>query len=94
MKDYWNSLSIYRKIKFIISIVISIYVLIFAFINLQETEINFIFFKVKISITLLILICLILGYLTSNIFDFRKYRSNHKEINQLKTKIKDLEEKN
>jgi uncharacterized integral membrane protein len=91
MKEFWTTLSTWKKLKLILSIILIIYVFIFALINLQETEINFIFFQVKISITLLIFISIVAGYLSSNIFDYKKHRSKNNEIKMLKNKVEELE---
>lgn len=91
MKEFWFLLSPWKKFKFILSILVIIFVIIFAIINWQETEIKFIFFKIKISITLLIIVCLVAGYLTSTLFDYRKHRIKEREIVKLKAKISQLE---
>jgi uncharacterized integral membrane protein len=91
MRDYWLMLTPWKKFKFIVSIISVIFVVIFAIVNWQEAEINFLFFKIKISITLLIVICLLAGYITSTLFDFRKYKLKDREISKLKLRIKELE---
>ncbi|MES2587745.1 MAG: LapA family protein [Bacteroidota bacterium] len=91
MKEFWLMLSPWQKFKFILTILLSVFVAIFAIVNWQEAEVNFIFFQIKISITLLIVVCLVLGYLSSTIFDYRKHRVKEREIVQLKDKIARLE---
>ena len=93
MKEFWTTLSTWKKFKFILSIILILYVVVFAFVNWQETEVNFIFFSVKLSLTLLILVCLVAGYLTSNVFDYKKYKSKEAEIKTLKNQIEELESK-
>lgn len=91
MKEFWLMLTPWKKFKLIFSTLIAIFIISFAIINWQETEINFIFFKLKISITLLIIVCLLAGYLSSSLFDYRKYKIKEREILRLKDKIKALE---
>jgi uncharacterized integral membrane protein len=93
MKEFWTLMTPWKKFKFILSIILILYILVFAFVNWDEQEINFIFFKIKISITLLILVCLVAGYLTSNIFDYKKYKSKEAEIRTLKNQLEELESK-
>jgi uncharacterized integral membrane protein len=92
MKEFWFLMSPWKKFKFIVSILVSIFIVIFAITNWQEAEVNFIFFKVRISITLLITVCLLAGFISSTLFDYRKHRLKELEISKLKAQIKDLEE--
>ncbi|MBI2257379.1 MAG: hypothetical protein HYU67_00590 [Flavobacteriia bacterium] len=87
MNDYWQSLSRWKKIKLIFSIIVAIYIIIFTLINWDITVVNFVFFKIEIPIILLIVICLIAGYFSSTLFDYRKHRKLLKEIDLLKTKL-------
>lgn len=93
MKEFWSTLSLWKKIKFVLSVILGIYVLLFALVNWQEAEINFILFKVQISITLLILVCLVVGYLVSNIFDYKKYKVKDLEIKNLKSQLEEWKAK-
>ncbi len=91
MKEFWLLLSPWKKFKLVMTILLTLFIIIFAIINWQETEVNFIFFKIEISVTLLMIVCLVLGYLSSSIFDYRKYKTKEREIIKLKDKISVLE---
>lgn len=93
MKEFWQLLTPWQKIKFVISLLLAVFTGIFAVMNWQEVEINFIFFKIHLSITLLIFICLVVGYLSSMIFDYKKYREKAREITALKDEIETLKKK-
>ncbi|TNE53046.1 MAG: DUF1049 domain-containing protein [Bacteroidetes bacterium] len=90
MKEFWASLSTWKKIKLIISAILVIFTAIFAFYNWQQVEVDFLFFQIRISLTLLIFICLVAGYLCSSLFDYRKHKVKQVEINRLKQELKDL----
>lgn len=90
MQEFWKSLSTWKKFKLIVTLIVSVFALIFAIYNWQITEVDFLFFKLKISLTLLIAISIAIGYLFSSLFDYRKYRIKQGEINQLKAEIKRL----
>lgn len=92
-KEFWLTLSPWKKFKLIMILILSIYTVIFAFVNWNSQEINFLFFKPKIPITLLISICLVAGYLFASLFDYRKYKLKENEINELKKQLADLESK-
>ena len=49
MEKYWNVLSIQDKIKFILSILAGILVVIFATLNWKEAEIDFIFNIIQVK---------------------------------------------
>jgi uncharacterized integral membrane protein len=87
MLSYWKALSPWRKFKLVFSILIFIFVVVFAILNWQIVEIRFIFFKLNISVTLLIILCLVLGFIISSIFDHRKFRKKDKEILELKDQL-------
>lgn len=93
MKEFWHLLTPWQKFKFVLSLLLAVFTGIFAVINWQEAEINFVFFKIRLSITLLIAICLVVGYLSSMIFDYKKYREKEREISKLKEEIEALKHK-
>ena len=92
MSEYWESLTVGKKIRLVFVVILSIFILTFAVVNWQESEVNFIFFRLNIPITLLILICATIGYLISTLFEYRHYNEKVKEINLLNEEIKRLNE--
>ena len=92
-KEFWLTLTPWRKFKLIMIVLLVIYIVIFAIMNWKSQELNFVFFQLELPMTLLISICLISGYLSSTLFDYRKYKIKEKEINELKAKITALETK-
>ncbi len=92
MSEYWESLTTGKKIKMILVVILSIFIITFAVVNWQESVINFIFFRLKIPITLLIIICTTIGYLISTLFEYRHYSAKVKEIAELNAEIKRLNE--
>lgn len=87
MKEYWSNLTTGQKIKYIISLIIVIFVVIFAVQNWARTEVNFVFFSINVPKTLLILISLVGGYGLSTLFDYRKFKKKDKEIKSLKNQL-------
>ncbi|MFN5418126.1 MAG: hypothetical protein ACK5B9_13800 [Flavobacteriia bacterium] len=92
-KEFWLTLTPWRKFKLIMILLLVIYIVIFAIMNWKIQELDFVFFPLKLPMTLLISICLISGYLSSTLFDYRKYKQKEKEINILKEQIAKLEAK-
>lgn len=95
---YWDNLSFWKKTKLILTIILSVFVAVFAFINWKTAPVSFVFVDVEVSITLLILICLLVGYLIASLFESKHYNTKvreintlNKEIDQLKTENKQLE---
>lgn len=105
MGDYWENLSFWKKTKFILTIILSVFVIIFAVINWEPVLLDFVFANVNVSLTLLILICLLVGYLVASLFESKHYNAKVGEIkileneiealkadnNELKTQIKNME---
>lgn len=105
MGDYWGNLSFWKKTKFILTIILSVFVIIFAVINWEPVLLDFVFANVNVSLTLLILICLLVGYLVASLFESKHYNAKVGEIkileneiealkadnNELKTQIKNME---
>lgn len=90
MREYWHLLTPWQKFKFVCTLLLFIYVILFAIFNWESQTINFIFFPVKLPLTLIILICLTVGYLSSMLFDYKKYKAKEIEIKQLKDQIETL----
>jgi uncharacterized integral membrane protein len=105
MANYWENLTFWKKTKFIFTIILSVFVIIFAVINWKSVLLDFVFGGVYVSLTLLILICLLVGYLIASLFESKHYNGKVKEIvlleneiealkadkNELKTQIKNME---
>ena len=93
MEKYWNVLSILDKIKFILSILAGILVVVFATLNWKEAEIDFIFKNIKVKLSVAIMISVVAGYLVSFLFSYRKQLKNNDIIETLTKKIEKLERK-
>jgi uncharacterized integral membrane protein len=93
MGEYWESLSGFKKVKFILTIILSIFVITFAVVNWKEIEVEFIFFRLKMYVTLLIIICLSLGYLISSLFEYKYYNQKQKEVLSLQSELAELKKK-
>jgi uncharacterized integral membrane protein len=91
MIEYWLGLSTWKKVKWISMLILGILVFVFAVINWQIVEVDFIFFRIKISITLLIVACLAVGYGLSTIFEYRTFKKKDEEIKALKSKLESKE---
>lgn len=88
MKEYWLSLNNVKRFKLVISLISLILLLIFAFQNMDKTNVDFVFFSAKLPITIIIISAFITGYLVSSLYSFKKNRSKDIEISDLKTKLK------
>ncbi len=94
MREYWNTLTVLKKIKFALSMVLFVLVVLFAYQNWEVNNLNLLFFSIHIPLTLLIAISMFIGYSISTFVDYKNIVSNEKEIKALKTRIKELHEKN
>lgn len=92
MSEYWESLTAWKKMKLVLTVILSIFVLIFAIVNWQESNVNFVFFTLNISVTLLIVVCLCVGYLVSTLFESKHYNEKLREIKALQLEIDRLNE--
>jgi uncharacterized integral membrane protein len=91
MIEYWLGLSPWKKIKLVFMLIVGILVMVFAVINWQIVEVDFIFFRIKLSITLLIITCLGIGYGLSTVFEYRTFKKKDEEIKLLKSKLEPKE---
>lgn len=90
MANYWENLSVGKKIKFVLTIILSVFVIVFAVINWKTTPVDFVFIDFNISLTLLIIICLLVGYLIASLFESKHYNGKVKEITLLNNEIEAL----
>ena len=93
MTEYWNSLSLLNKVKFVFSIILGIIGVVFATLNWKEQDVHLLFIQTKIPLTLLIIFSMIVGYAFSFIFSYKKFRAKDKEIEALKTELEELKGK-
>lgn len=87
LKEYWESLSAFGKIKFVSKILLVILAIIFAVLNWQMVELHLIFTRFELPLTVLILLCFVIGVMLSSIFDYKRFKQKNKEIEELKKKI-------
>lgn len=87
MKEWWDGLTSSQKIKYIISAIAGILVLIFAIVNWKMVNVNLLITTVRIPITLLIVLSLAGGFGLATLFDYRKFKKKDKEIKSLKTQL-------
>ena len=94
MKEWWAELSSQQKIKYIVSAVSGLLVLIFAIVNWKLIPVNFLITTVRIPTTLLIVLSLAGGFGLATLFDYRKFKKKDKEITSLKKQLqlKDAED--
>lgn len=90
MKEYWNNLSLSRKIRLIITILVGICAVIFAARNWKDTEVILVFLKIQMPLTLVIVLSSAIGFAIASLFDYRKFKVRDQEIIRLK---KELEQK-
>lgn len=87
MKEWWQGLKSQQKMKYIISGVAGLLVLIFAIVNWKSINVNLLITTVRIPITLLIILSLAGGFGLATLFDYRKFRKKDKEIKSLKSQL-------
>ncbi len=90
MGSYWENLTFWRKAKFIFTIILSVFVLIFAVINWESVLLDFVFIDKEIPLTLIILVCLLVGYLVASLFESKHYNRKVKEVSDLQNEIEAL----
>ena len=91
MKEHWLELTKAQKIKYIVSAVAGILVLIFAIVNWKITEVHLLVTKVRMPITLLIIISLGGGFGLATLFNYRKFKKKDTEIKALNAKLNPVE---
>jgi lipopolysaccharide assembly protein A len=87
LEEYWKSLTVNGKIKFVAKIIVVILSILFAVFNWQTVELHLIFLKVNVPLTLLIVICVVIGLIISSIFDYRRFQQKDREIRRLKKEL-------
>jgi uncharacterized integral membrane protein len=87
MANYWENLSFWKKTKFIFTIILSVFVIIFAVINWRSASIDFVFINKDIPVTLVILVCLLVGYLIASLFESKHYNAKVREIEVLNNEV-------
>jgi len=93
MTEYWNTLSILNKTKFVLSVILGIMGVVFATLNWKEQDVHLLFAQTKMPLTLLIIFSMVVGYAFSFIFSYKKFRAKDKEILALKSELEELKEK-
>ena len=94
MRDYWKTLTILKKIKFLISIILFIFMILFIFQNWKDEKINMLFFDMYVPLSLVRGISFFIGYSMSSLFNYKEINSKDKELKSLKDSIKEGELKN
>ena len=87
MKEWWKGLNNQQKVKYIVSAIAGLLVLIFAIVNWKSINVNLLITSVRIPVTLLILLSLSGGFGLATLFDYRKFKKKDKEIKSLKTQL-------
>lgn len=90
MKEIWNKLTLIEKIKFAISVIAGILVVIFATLNWKDQDIHFIFKVYKVKLSIAIILSVIAGYFISFLFSYRKINSLENENEKLKKKLEGI----
>ncbi len=93
MTEYWNTLSLLNKAKFVLSVILGIIGVVFATLNWKEQDVHLLFVQTKMPLTLLIIFSMIVGYAFSFIFSYKKFRAKDKEIELLRSELDDLKAK-
>jgi uncharacterized integral membrane protein len=90
MTEYWNSLSLLNKVKFVLSIILGIMGVVFATLNWKVQDVHLLFVQTKMPLTLLIIFSMVVGYAFSFIFSYKKFRVKDQEIEELKKELQAL----
>ena len=90
MKDYWETLTFFKKIKFSITIFLFILLIIFSFQNWEREKLDLIFISIEIHLTLIIAFSILIGYTISLISNHKKIQIKEVQIKRLKEKINEL----
>jgi len=90
MLEYWVSLSNWKKIKLVISLICLILVVVFSFQNWEAGDLKLVFFSIRIPITLLIGISLFIGYSLALVYNHKKIIDKDQQIKELKSRLKDF----
>jgi uncharacterized integral membrane protein len=90
MKDYWKTLTFFKKIKFSITIFLFVLVIIFSFQNWEKEKLDLIFISIDIHLTLIIAFSMLIGFTISMVSNHKKMQIKEVQIKRLKEKIKEL----
>lgn len=90
MKEYWESLTVGKRIKLIVTLILCLLVVIFCVQNWKAGELRIFNFEINIPITLLIFISMFIGYTIATLSHVKKSVLKDKEIKELKSKLKDF----
>jgi uncharacterized integral membrane protein len=90
LRDYWESLSIGGKIKFVLKIILGVLAFLFALFNWQSTVLHLVFLKLELPLTILILLFGGIGFVLSSVFDYRRFKKKDEEIAALKKELENL----
>lgn len=93
MNEYWDSLSNKAKAKFILTVIGSVFALIFAMVNWEIVRVNLIFTTINVYLTILIIACICIGYFISSLFEYKHYNRKVQEIEALKKEMASLQER-
>jgi len=90
MKDYWNTLTVWKKIKLTFTFSLFVLIVIFSFQDWELMQMNLLFMHIQIPLTLLIFSSILIGYFIGIFLNYKKANEKEKEIKRLKIKITDL----
>lgn len=93
MKSYWNNLTLFGKVKFVLMLCLSIVVLVFIFQNLERITITFFTLQFEVPLSMLLLLIALFGYLFARVTDIASFSKKNKEIKKLQKDIETLKEK-
>jgi uncharacterized integral membrane protein len=93
MKEYWDTLTVLKKIKFSISIILFIFIILFVFQNWKEENVNMLFFDLNIPLSLVIACSIFIGYTISTFLKNKEIAAKDEIIKRLHIDIEALEEK-
>ena len=93
MKEYWDTLTVLKKIKFSISIILFIFIILFVFQNWKEENVNMLFFVLHIPLSLVIASSIFIGYTISTFLKNKEIAAKDEIIKKLHIDIEALEEK-
>lgn len=75
---------------FILGLLLSILIIVFALANQETEEINFLVFRLEINLVLLIFLCIAIGSILTLLFSLPGVFRRRKEKSELKSELKEL----
>ena len=89
MKQFWTSLPVKEKIKFVLSAMTGIAGVVFATLNWNETGVHLLFSYTYAPLSVIIILSMLIGYAFGYIPRATRLRSKERELEEMRKELDD-----